>query len=117
MAAGGYPLSPETGKEIEGLTTYQDDYAVFHAGTKSKVVTSGGRVLGVISTGKDLQQAIDKAYKGIDKVSFENMHHRTDIGRKGLKLLKKTNGSVKNGVRKHTLKHSVGFSGKEIGKI
>lgn len=82
MASGGYPKSYEKGKIIEGLDAVQDSY-VFHAGTTlrdSKLVTSGGRVLGVTATAPTLDEAIAKAYADVHRISFEKAHYRTDIG-------------------------------------
>lgn len=58
---------------------------VYHAGTKKKdgkYYTNGGRVLGLTATGKNLAEALEKSYAAVKKVTFENMHYRTDIGRK-----------------------------------
>jgi len=89
LASGGYPGSFPTGKPIHGITDAEATGAtVFHAGTKldpGGVVTSGGRVLGVTASGPILASAIDNAYRGVDKISFDGMHYRTDIGRKGLR--------------------------------
>ena len=88
LASGGYPAQFETGKEIHGL---QDagkipDVKVLHAGTRSagdKIVTSGGRVLGVTATGQTLELALAKAYQAAGKIKFDGMHYRRDIGRHG----------------------------------
>lgn len=92
MASGGYPGDYEIGKEIHGLELLQEssEVIVFHAGTKregSKVVTSGGRVLAVTAVGSDgnLKRTISKAYEAVEKISFEGVHYRRDIGKKGLK--------------------------------
>ena len=88
LASGGYPTKYESGKEIFGLDSEQlkaDDVFVYHAGTKAengKIYTAGGRVLGVTSTGKDLDEAIAKSYSALKNISFEKMHYRNDIGRK-----------------------------------
>ncbi len=82
MASGGYPEKYGTGYEITGIE--DTDRLVFHAGTKrvdGKLVTSGGRVLCVYADAPTLDEAIDKAYEGVHRISFENMHFRTDIGR------------------------------------
>jgi phosphoribosylamine--glycine ligase len=88
LASGGYPGSFSTGKPIRGIAEAEATGAtVFHAGTKldsNGVVTNGGRVLGVTASGPTLASAIDNAYRGVDKITFEGMHYRTDIGRKGL---------------------------------
>lgn len=92
IASGGYPEKYETGKEISGLDEKgQSPLAyVYHAGTKlenGKYYTAGGRVLGVTATGSDLREALDKAYKAVDAITFEKAHHRNDIGQRALKAL------------------------------
>jgi phosphoribosylamine--glycine ligase len=92
MSSGGYPGSYETGQEIFGLDEAGkvEDTVIFHAGTaikEGKIVTSGGRVLGVTSLGDSVEQAIDKAYKACEKISFNNHFYRKDIGAKALKRL------------------------------
>ena len=87
MASGGYPVKYEKGKEIKGLDeNFQlKDAFVYHAGTKisdSKLVTNGGRVLGVTTTGKDLKSALEKAYENVEKIDFEKAHFRKDIGKR-----------------------------------
>jgi phosphoribosylamine--glycine ligase len=89
LASGGYPGSYEKGKEVQGLSSLKEsnDIVVFHAGTRvegNKVLTNGGRVLGVTGIGSTLQDAIDKTYSAIENISFESMHFRKDIGKKGL---------------------------------
>ena len=89
MAAGGYPGSYEKGQVIEGLKAAAaiDDLTVFHAGTgekDGKVVTAGGRVLGVTGLGTTVAEAIDKAYQGVKAISWPEVHYRSDIGRKAL---------------------------------
>ena len=82
MASGGYPGSYAKGYEITGIDTCGK--LVFQAGTKledGKLVTSGGRVLCVYDEGKTLDEAIDGAYEGVNKISFKDMHFRHDIGR------------------------------------
>lgn len=82
MASGGYPVSYKKGYEITGLDNV-GDLTVFHAGTAikdGKIVTNGGRVLGVTAVGKDLDEAIKNAYAGVDKISFKDEFHRNDIG-------------------------------------
>lgn len=84
-ASGGYPVKYETGFEIKGIdeARAQGDVVIFHAGTKEqngKIVTAGGRVLGVTAVAESLDDAIKLAYKGIEKISFEKMHYRKDIG-------------------------------------
>jgi len=86
MASGGYPQKYETGYEIFGLDEAKSlGVSIYHAGTKhkdGKIVTSGGRVLGVCAQDKDFKRAIEKAYEGVKKISFTNCHFRTDIGKK-----------------------------------
>lgn len=84
LASGGYPQKYTTGYEIDGLTQAESLGAVnFHAGTKydnGKFYTAGGRVLGVTAMGKDLDEAIEKAYKYLEPIKFKDMHYRKDIG-------------------------------------
>lgn len=89
MASGGYPGNYKKGIPITGLDKAKKlkDVIVFHAGTKKtdkKVVTSGGRVLGVTALGDSIPQAIDNTYRAVKLISFDGMHYRTDIGRKAL---------------------------------
>jgi phosphoribosylamine--glycine ligase len=87
LASGGYPGAYETGRPIAGLDRLHDA-VVFHAGTKfenGRVVTSGGRVLGVTARGSDLAASIAGAYAACDQITFDGMHYRRDIGRKGLR--------------------------------
>lgn len=90
MASGGYPKKYSTGHEINGLDEngqVSDNEFVFHAGTKlenGKIITAGGRVLGVTAIGENLKTALKKAYSSVDKIQFENAHFRTDIGKKVL---------------------------------
>lgn len=92
MASGGYPKSYPKGIEINGLTDGQlDGVTVYHAGTKrdgNKLVTSGGRVLGVTALGDSLQDALAKSYAGVEKIKFDGAHYRKDIGQKALNALK-----------------------------
>ena len=90
MSSGGYPGEYEKGKEISGLKDAEEieDTVVFHAGTKkekNKIVTSGGRVLGVTSLGGGIEKAIEQAYKAVDKINFERCFFRRDIGSKAFK--------------------------------
>lgn len=91
IASGGYPKSYPKGLEITGLVNGQaDGVTVYHAGTAIKdgrLVTAGGRVLGVTALGNDLQQALDTAYSAVDKIDFENKHFRKDIGQRALKAV------------------------------
>ncbi len=87
MAAEGYPADYEKGKVIEGLAEAGalPGVVVFHAGTKSgegRVLTSGGRVLGVTATGKSRGEAIESAYRAVEKIRWDGMHYRRDIGRR-----------------------------------
>jgi len=92
ISSGGYPGSHDKGKEIFGLEDAGKvtNTVVFHGGTALKdgrVVTSGGRVLGVTSLGDTVKDAIDKAYEACSKISFKNHFYRKDIGAKALKRL------------------------------
>lgn len=84
LASGGYPGDYEKGKVITGLDSVEDGVIVFHAGTKfnenGDVVTAGGRVLGVTTTGKTHDEARAKAFENVKKISFEGMQYRNDIG-------------------------------------
>ncbi len=98
VASKGYPGEYEKNKEISGLkdAAQLKDIAIFHAGTRKKVVndpgqkqdveffTDGGRVLGVTGLGEGVKEAIDKTYQAVGKISFEGMQYRRDIGRKAL---------------------------------
>ena len=64
---------------------------IFHSGTAladKRIVTAGGRVLTVVGTGRDYQEAIDRAYQGVSAITFEGMQYRRDIGRKALRQLR-----------------------------
>jgi len=84
LASGGYPGSYETGFPIEGLDKVDPDVQVFHAGTKRRddgvVVTAGGRVLTVVATGATLGEAREKAYRNVERIRFQGVHYRRDIG-------------------------------------
>jgi phosphoribosylamine--glycine ligase len=89
LASGGYPGPYETGRRILGLDRLDDlpDVHVFHAGTARRdgvLVTAGGRVLGVQAAGGDIGEAIGKAYAAVDRISFDGVHFRRDIGRRAL---------------------------------
>ena len=88
MASGGYPVSYKKGIEMTGLDEngQVDGAIVYHAGTKfenGKFYTNGGRVLGVTAKAPTLDEALEKAYAAVKKISFEGAHYRTDIGRCG----------------------------------
>lgn len=92
MASGGYPGEYETGKPIAGIEAAEklEGVTVFHAGTAlrdGQLVTAGGRVLGVTAIGADIRAAIGRAYEAVEKIRFEGMHFRKDIGRKALTRL------------------------------
>ncbi|MGC6402610.1 MAG: phosphoribosylamine--glycine ligase [Flavobacteriaceae bacterium] len=81
--SGGYPENYQKGKEIRGLVA-SDQVEVFHAGTvlkEDQILTSGGRVLAVTALGDTIQDALDKAYQELDKISFDQMYYRKDIGK------------------------------------
>jgi len=89
MASGGYPGPYAKGKPIAGLeaAAREPGVSVFHAGTRrdgDRVVTSGGRVLGVTAVGPDLPQTLARAYRGVASISFEGAHFRVDIARRAL---------------------------------
>lgn len=92
MASGGYPKSYPKGIEINGLTDGQlEGVTVYHAGTAIKdgrLVTSGGRVLGITALGSSLEEALKKSYAAAEKISFDGAHYRKDIGQRALKALK-----------------------------
>lgn len=86
LASDGYPVKYEKGFEIKGLENFEnkDGYYCFHAGTKlvdGKIVTNGGRVLGITAKGSDLKEARKNAYAATEWVSFENKYMRHDIGK------------------------------------
>ncbi|HZY10967.1 MAG TPA: phosphoribosylamine--glycine ligase [Bacteroidota bacterium] len=95
IASGGYPDRYEKNKPIVGLDAVvpENDVIVFHAGTKREkniLVTSGGRVFGVTAIGPrdDLEGTIDKAYRAVEKITFDGAYYRSDIGKKGVERLK-----------------------------
>ncbi len=96
-ASGGYPGDYGKGKEIFGLdeAAKMRDVVVFHAGTRElanlrtcerKIVTNGGRVLGVTGLGNTVKKAIERTYQAVEKINFEGMHYRKDIGQKAIKV-------------------------------
>lgn len=89
MASGGYPAHFAKGFAIKGLNAaaQMEDLMVFHAGTalkEGKIVNKGGRVLGVTGLGNTVKSAIDKAYAGVDKIRWDGVHFRKDIGARAL---------------------------------
>ncbi len=84
LASGGYPGAYESGKPISGLDNVDADIIVFHAGTKRDAggafVTNGGRVLGVTATAPTMGEARGKVYRNIERIHFDGMYYRTDIG-------------------------------------
>lgn len=88
IASGGYPGSYEKGKEITGLDDLSDNITAFHAGTKyenGKYYTNGGRVLNITALGNSFQEARERVYGEIDRISFEGAHYRRDIGHRAMK--------------------------------
>ena len=90
LASGGYPGDYRKGLPIAGLDAAGELLGIilFHAGTRlveSRLVTAGGRVLNVTATGHDLRQALERAYAATEKVQFDGMHYRRDIGARALK--------------------------------
>ena len=86
LASEGYPQKYDKGFKINGLETFlkKDSYFAFHAGTKlcdGKIVTNGGRVLGITATGKDLKTARENAYEAVNWIDFDNKYMRSDIGK------------------------------------
>jgi len=83
LASGGYPGKYHTGFPVSGLNDIDSDVQVFHAGTKlnddGQVVTSGGRVLTVVASGKTLEEAREKVYDNVPRISFEGCYYRKDI--------------------------------------
>ena len=89
IASGGYPDHYETGRKITiaDEVAAMEDCLVFHAGTsfeEGKLTTSGGRVFSVTALGHSLRESIDRAYRAVEKISFEGAYYRTDIGAKAL---------------------------------
>ena len=90
VAAEGYPGSYPKGMEIRGLDRMPENVHAIHAGTASrdgKLVSAGGRVLGIVGRGDDLKQALDRAYAGVAQIEMEKSFFRKDIGQKGLRRL------------------------------
>jgi len=89
LASAGYPAAPESGREITGYEAAEGigGVKIFHAGTKvedHKLLTCGGRVMGVTAAGEDLTSAIHRAYSAAEKIHFDGMQYRRDIARRGL---------------------------------
>ncbi len=87
LTSAGYPQKYEKGYSITGLDKLNKETLIFHAGTKKEndnIVTNGGRVINIVSHGNDLQSAINKVYSECEKVKFNNMRYRKDIGKRGL---------------------------------
>lgn len=89
LASGGYPGEYEKGNPIQGIEETQriKNVFLFYAGVKEEngnLITDGGRVIGVTGMGKNLKEATTAAYRGVDKIYFEGMHYRRDIGKPGL---------------------------------
>jgi phosphoribosylamine--glycine ligase len=87
IASEGYPGKYPSGREIRGLDATFENAVVFHAGTKlseGKVVTAGGRVLGVTGLGADFRTAIEHAYQAVGQIEFAGMQYRKDIGRRAI---------------------------------
>lgn len=87
MTSKGYPREYKKGKIIKGLERLSEDVLTFHAGTRregAKVLTDGGRVLGVTGLSPDIREAISTTYSAVKKIKWEGEHHRTDIGQKAL---------------------------------
>jgi phosphoribosylamine--glycine ligase len=88
LAAHGYPEEPRKGDPVTGLPAPADDCRVFHAGTRlegKNLVTSGGRVLCVTALGDSVRMARTRAYENVDRIRFDGMQYRKDIGHRGLK--------------------------------
>ena len=82
LVSGGYPEDYEKGKIISGIENIEDSL-VFHAGTtldNDKIVSNGGRVLAITSLAETFQEALKISYKNINKISFDKMYYRKDIG-------------------------------------
>ena len=88
MASNGYPQKYETGFEITDNSSALVYYAGAKSGDNGKLLTAGGRVLGVTETADSLEEAVEKAYKAVEKISFENAYYRKDIGKRALDCLK-----------------------------
>jgi phosphoribosylamine--glycine ligase len=92
LASGGYPGDYATGLPIKGIEQAESraGVTVFHAGTavkQGRLVTAGGRVLGVTALGADIPAAVDAAYAAVRAIRFEGVHYRRDIGHRALRRL------------------------------
>lgn len=91
LASGGYPQKYETGKPIAGIAEAEKSACVYHAGTKlgadGTVLTAGGRVLGVTAVAPTLSEAIRSAYEASDRIHFDKLHRRSDIGARAMEAL------------------------------
>ena len=88
MPSGGYPGPYSKGNIIEGLDNIEEGSSVIHAGTKKdneNIVTSGGRVLGIVSQGSTLKESKNRSYKMAEQIDFKDKYYRYDIGDKGIK--------------------------------
>lgn len=95
LASRGYPAKPDVGQAITGYEAVEalGGVKIFHAGTRMKdhqLLTAGGRVMGVTASAEDLRSAIQRAYVGVNKVQFEGMQYRKDIGAKALRRMAST---------------------------
>jgi phosphoribosylamine--glycine ligase len=93
LASGGYPGNYEKGKIISGIEKFENEknFIIFHAGTKfenNKYYSNGGRIINFTCIDDTLAGAITNTYKHIDKIEFEKVYFRKDIGKKGLKYFK-----------------------------
>jgi phosphoribosylamine--glycine ligase len=100
MASGGYPDAYEKGKEVRGLERFtgSPDLVAFHAGTAlegDRLVTSGGRVLGVTAVAGDIAAAVEKVYEAVGAVSFEGAYFRRDIAHRALARLRQPSARAK----------------------
>ena len=94
LTSRGYPAKPEIDKTITGYEAVEalGGVKIFHAATRVKdhqLLTTGGRVMGVTAIAEDLPSAIQRAYAGVNKLQFEGMHYRKDIGAKALQRVSK----------------------------
>jgi phosphoribosylamine--glycine ligase len=95
LTSRGYPAKPEIDKTITGYEAVEalGGVKIFHAATRVKdhqLLTTGGRVMGVTAIAEDLPSAIQRAYAGVNKLQFDGMHYRRDIGAKALRRVVKT---------------------------